>query len=88
MVRLAFNTSIWGKARTANGMNLTQRLKKLPLAVINIIRREADDLLLSNSNDKKGRDALKFILSLTNEKSDLEALKKGETLYVPFLTLT
>ena len=62
--------------------------KDYPLAVINIIRREAEDLLLSNSNDNKGRDALKFILSLTNERSDLQALKKGETSYVPFITLT
>ena len=48
-----------------------------PLPVINIMRREAEDLLLSNSNDQKGRDALKFILRLTNERGDLEAMKKG-----------
>ena len=62
--------------------------KSYPLAVINIIRREAEDLLLSNSNDKKGRDSLMFILSLTNERSDLKTLKKGKTSYVPFITLT
>ena len=62
--------------------------KSYPLTVINIIRREAEDLLLSNSNDKKGRDSLMFILSLTNERSDLKTLKKGKTSYVPFITLT
>ena len=58
--------------------------KSYPLAAINIIRREAEDLLLSNSIDQKGRDAFKFILSLANEKSDLVEMKKGESLCVCF----
>ena len=78
-----------GKSSDHKWNELDSKTKKsYPLAVINIIRREAEDLLLSNSNDKKGRDSLKFILSLTNERSDLQALKKGETSYVPFITLT
>ena len=55
----------------------TKTKRDYPLPVINIIRREAEDLLLSNSNDQKGRAALKFILTLTNERGDLEAMKKG-----------
>ena len=55
----------------------TKTKRDYPLPVINIIRREAEDLLLSNNNDQKGRAALKFILSLTNERGDLEAMKKG-----------
>ena len=55
----------------------TKTKRDYPLPVINIMRREAEDLLLSNSNDQKGRDALKFILRLTNERGDLEAMKKG-----------
>ena len=77
-----------GKSSDRKWNELDSKTKKsYPLVVINIIRREAEDLLLSDSNDKKGRDSLKFILSLTNERSDLEALKKGETSYVPFITL-
>ena len=78
-----------GKSSDRKWNELDSKTKKsYPLAVINIIRREAEDLLLSNSNDKKGRDSLKFILSLTNDRNDLEALKKGETSYVLFITLT
>lgn len=78
-----------GKISDRKRNELDSKIKKsYPLAVINIIRREAEDLLLSNSNDKKGRDSLMFILSLTNERSDLKTLKKGKTSYVPFITLT
>ena len=58
----------------------TTTKRSYPLAVINIIRRRAEDLLLNNIDDQKGKDALKFILSLSNERSDLEEMKKGEIL--------
>ncbi|CAH3148651.1 unnamed protein product, partial [Porites lobata] len=75
-----------GKSSDHKWNELDSKTKKsYPLAVINIIRREAEDLLLSNSNDNKGRDALKFILSLTNERSDLQALKKDVQQKLVFL---
>ena len=49
-----------------------------PLELINIIRRKAEDLVLSNNANKKGRAALKFVLKLVNERSDMEEMKKGE----------
>lgn len=41
-------------------------------------------MLLSNSYSYKGRVVLKFILSLVNDRSDVEDIKKGEkvNLYV------
>lgn len=42
------------------------------------MHRQAEDLLLSNSHSHKGRAALKFILSLANDRSDAEDIKKGE----------
>jgi len=49
-----------------------------PLELINVIRRKAEDLVLSSNADKKGRAALKFVLKLVNERSDMEEMKKGE----------
>ncbi|CAH3148650.1 unnamed protein product [Porites lobata] len=75
-----------GKISDRKRNELDSKTKKsYPLAVINIIRREAEDLLLSNSNDKKGRDSLMFILSLTNERSDLKTLKKDVQQKLVFL---
>lgn len=52
------------------------------------MHRQAEDLLLSNSHSHKGRAALKFILSLANDRSDAEDIKKGEkvNLYAPMGT--
>ena len=44
------------------------------------MKREAEDLLLGNSNDENGRDALRFILFLVNNRKDMEHIKKGELL--------
>ena len=49
-----------------------------PVDLIKIMRRLADDLLLGDSNDQKGRDVLRFILSLANERNDVGKIKKGE----------
>lgn len=35
--------------------------------LLEIMRRQAEDLLLSNSGDQKGREALEFIKSVTDE---------------------
>lgn len=80
-----------GKSLDSKWTELDSNTKKsYPLAVINIVSREAEDLLLSNTNDQKGRDALKFLLSLGNERSDLKALKKGEpfNVFLCYHTLT
>ncbi len=42
------------------------------------MRRQAEDLLLGNSNDQKGRDALEFIRRLASERDDVDKIKKGE----------
>jgi len=52
--------------------------KSFPVELIAIMRRQAVDLLLGNSNDQEGRDALRFILSLANARNDIEKIKKGE----------
>ena len=49
-----------------------------PFELLDIMRRQAEDLLLSNSYDQKGRDVLEFIVNLANERSDLEQMKEGE----------
>ena len=33
---------------------------------------------LGNSNDKKGRDALRFLVSLANERDDVDEIGKGK----------
>ena len=52
--------------------------KSFPVDLVAIMRRQAEYLLLGNSRDQKGRDALKFIISLANDRSDLEQIKKGQ----------
>jgi len=43
--------------------------QKFPVAVLSLIRRQAEDFLLSNSDDQKGREALQFVLSIAEEIS-------------------
>lgn len=50
-----------------------------PVAVLSLIRRQAEDFLLSNSDDQKGREALQFVLSIAEEISGdvkVERIKK------------
>ena len=35
-------------------------------------------MLLSSSSDKNGRDALRFVLALVNNRKDMKHIKKGE----------
>ena len=49
-----------------------------PVKLLKIMRRQAEDLLLGNINDEKGKDALMFILSVVNERDDVEKLRRGE----------
>jgi len=41
------------------------------------MKRQAEDLLLGNIDSQKGKEALQFILSLANEKNDVDQIKKG-----------
>ena len=43
-----------------------------------IMRRQAVDLLLGDSTNQKGRDALKFIVNLATGRNGLEDIKKGK----------
>ena len=47
-----------------------------PAELLDIMRRQAVDLLLGNSDDQKGREALQFILSVANERSDVDDIKQ------------
>ena len=51
--------------------------QSFPVELLVIMRRRAEDLLLGDSNDQKGRDALRFIVSLASDKSDVDQIKKG-----------
>ena len=42
------------------------------------MRRQAEDLLISDSSDQTGKDILTFIVSLAEGRSDLEYIKKGQ----------
>jgi len=52
--------------------------QSFPVQLLVIMRRQADDWLLGDSNDQNGRDALTFIVSLANERNDVDEVKKGE----------
>lgn len=60
--------------------------RAFPVDLIKIMRRQAEDLLLANSNDQRGRDALGFILSLANERNDIGKIKKGESSSISLFT--
>lgn len=53
-------------------------LQNFPLELIKIMRRNAEDLLLSNNHDHKATDTLRFILSLRKGRSDVQKIKKGK----------
>ena len=42
------------------------------------MRRNAEDLLLSNNRDHKATDTLRFILSLRKGRTDVQKIKKGK----------
>ena len=48
-----------------------------PQELLLLMRRQAVDLLLGNSNDRQGRSTLQFIKSIVEERNDVEQLKKG-----------
>ena len=52
--------------------------QSFPVQLLVIMRRQAEDRLLGDSNDQNGRDALTFIVSLANERNDVDEIKKGE----------
>lgn len=52
--------------------------RKFPLTAINIIRRQAENLLLSNSNSRDGKESLEFILSLASRGRDIQSMKHGK----------
>ena len=58
--------------------------RSYPLDLLYIMHRQAEDLLLSNRNNEKGRAALQFILSLANDRSDVEEIKKGKEVIPQF----
>jgi len=53
-----------------------------PRELLVIMRRQAEDLLLSNSDNQKGREALEFIRSVTDERSDVDDIKNCKLLKI------
>jgi len=51
--------------------------RSFPVKLIVIMKRQAEDLLLGNTDNQKGKEALQFILSLANERNDVDQIKKG-----------
>ena len=47
------------------------------MELLYMIKRQAVDLLLSDTDDQKGRKALEFIKSVTEERTGVDLLKKG-----------
>ena len=52
--------------------------RSFPVEIFKIIRRQAEDLLLSNSADEAGRRGFEFIYSLAEERSDVGPIKQGQ----------
>jgi len=51
--------------------------RSLPVKLIVIMKRQVEDLLLGNIDDQKGKEGVQFILSLANERNDVDQIKKG-----------
>ena len=58
----------------------TATKQNFPKELLLLMRRQALDLLLGNSEDWQGRSTLEFILSIANGRDDLGQIKKGEFL--------
>ena len=52
--------------------------ESFPKELLLIMKRQGEDLLLGDSKDRNGRDALEFIRDLTVERSDVEQIREGE----------
>ena len=51
--------------------------RDFPVELVKIMRRQAEDLLISDSSNQQGKDTLNFILTLAKERSDLEEFQRG-----------
>ena len=61
--------------------------RSFPVELIVIMKRQVEDLLLGNIDDQKGKEAVQFILSLANERNDVDQIKKGLDGIFPFFFL-
>lgn len=52
--------------------------ERFPKELLVTMKRQAEDLLLGNSKDPNGRDALEFIRDLTKERIDMEQIREGK----------
>lgn len=67
-----------------SGILDTTSKRSFPVELLNTVRRQAEDVLLGNSSDVNGREALQFILRVVNERSDLEEVKKCKRFRISF----
>lgn len=59
-----------------------QSAANFPEELLLIIRRQAVELLLGDTNDWRGRDALQFIVDVTTGRDDVKYIKIGESLEI------
>lgn len=59
-----------------------QSAATFPEELLLIIRRQAVELLLGDTNEWKGRDALQFIVDVTTGREDVKYIKIGESLEI------
>lgn len=59
-----------------------QSAANFPEELLLIIRRQAVELLLGDTNEWKGRDALQFIVDVTTGREDVKYIKIGESLEI------
>ena len=63
-----------------------QNKKRFPLELLKIMKRKAEDLLLAKPESRSGKNALKFIMDVVEEKADVDmSFKRGTS--VSFQTI-
>ena len=55
-----------------------QNKQRFPLELLKIMKRKAEDLLLAEPKSRSGKKALKFIIDVVEEKTDVDvSFKRG-----------
>ena len=63
-----------------------QSKQRFPLELLKIMKRKAEDLLLAEPKSRSGKKALKFIIDVVEEKTDVDvSFKRGTS--VSFQTI-
>ena len=58
-----------------------QNKQRFPLELLKIMKRKAEDLLLAEPDSRSGKNALKFIIDVVEEKTDVDVnFKRGNSI--------